>query len=431
MSISVFAGALASAAGGIFVGFERMKLNSFTQILQAFVKTAFGPILIVLGFGVLGAIYASMVSVLVGGVVAILLVYFALFRPLRKCKVGKCDVKQTLRPMLIYGIPLTVSNIVIGVLPSIFTIFMVIYAGKVMMSSYYVAGYFAVLLSFISFPVATALFPVFSEIDPDKEPGLVKTVFASSVKYTAMLLVPATMLIVALSAPLINFLFPLGGILHSLFVANAAPKYPYAPLFLVLSCLVNLLVLVGNITLSTFQTGIKKTRQVMWQNIASLVVGLPLAYFMVQYFYQIGGASYAVIGGILGSLIATVPNVAWGLYWCWKNYRVKADLVGSGKIFAASLLATVVTYALISFLIMPYFFTLIIGFVVFAMVYLVSAPLIGAVNASDIDNFKNMLSSIWIISVIINIPLAFMRKLCRNNGNTNVTDANKVLEENN
>lgn len=169
----------------------------------------------------------------------------------------------------------------------------------------------------------------------------------------------------------------------------------------------------------------------MWQNIASLVVGLPLAYFMVQYFYQIGGASYAVIGGILGSLIATVPNVAWGLYWCWKNYRVKADLVGSGKIFAASLLATVVTYALISFLIMPYFFTLIIGFVVFAMVYLVSAPLIGAVNASDIDNFKNMLSSIWIISVIINIPLAFMRKLCRNNGNTNVTDANKVLEENN
>ena len=168
MSISVFAGALASAAGGIFVGFERMKLNSFTQILQAFVKTAFGPILIVLGFGVLGAIYASMVSVLVGGVVAILLVYFALFRPLRKCKVGKCDVKQTLRPMLIYGIPLTVSNIVIGVLPSIFTIFMVIYAGKVMMSSYYVAGYFAVLLSFISFPVATALFPVFSKIDPTK-----------------------------------------------------------------------------------------------------------------------------------------------------------------------------------------------------------------------------------------------------------------------
>ena len=92
MSISVFAGALAAAAGGIFVGFERMKLNSLTQILQAFVKAALGPVLIIIGFGVLGAIYATMLSTLVGGAVAILLVYFVLFRPLSKCKVGKCDI---------------------------------------------------------------------------------------------------------------------------------------------------------------------------------------------------------------------------------------------------------------------------------------------------------------------------------------------------
>ena len=93
-----------------------------------------------------------------------------------------------------------------------------------MMGNYYVAGYFAVLLSFISFPVATALFPVFSKIDPEKERDLIKTVFASSVKYTALLLVPATMLLVALSTPLINTLFPLGGLFHSLFVVDAAPK---------------------------------------------------------------------------------------------------------------------------------------------------------------------------------------------------------------
>lgn len=42
MSLSIFAGAILAAASGIFVGFERMKLNSFTQILQAIVKTALG-----------------------------------------------------------------------------------------------------------------------------------------------------------------------------------------------------------------------------------------------------------------------------------------------------------------------------------------------------------------------------------------------------
>ena len=94
MSLSIFAGALASAASGIFVGFERMKLNSFTQILQAIVKTALGPLLIVLGFGVLGAIYAAMVSVVAGAVISIAIVYFVLFRPLRKCKVADATLKR-------------------------------------------------------------------------------------------------------------------------------------------------------------------------------------------------------------------------------------------------------------------------------------------------------------------------------------------------
>jgi O-antigen/teichoic acid export membrane protein len=425
MSISVFAGAILAAAGGIFVGFERMKLNSFTQILQAVVKTAIGPLLIVLGFGVLGAVYAALASVLAGGVVAILIVYFLLFRPLRKCKVGKCDVKQTLKPMLRFGLPLTVSSIVVGVLPQIFVFTMAVYAGDWMMGNYYAAVYFSVLLTFISFPVATALFPVFSKLNPQKEPEIVKTVFASSVKYTAMLLVPATMLLVTLSTPLINTLFPKNGIMQSLFVVNAAPKYPYAPIFLALSCLVNLLVLVGNISLGTFQTGIGKTNQVMKQSILSLVVGLPLAYLSVAYFYSVGGPLYAVIGGIVGTLIATMPNVAWGLYWSWKNYKVKADFRISAKIFASSALASVLTYLFISFFSLPYWITLVMGFVIFMVVYLVSAPLIGVVNQTDIDNFKAMSSGLGLVSKILNFPLLFMRKMCRKN------NAKKVLLDSN
>jgi O-antigen/teichoic acid export membrane protein len=114
MSLSIFAGALLSAASGVFIGFERMKLNSLTQILQAIVKTALGPLLIVLGFGVLGAIYTASISFIAGSAFAILLVYFTIFKPPRKFKNGKCDVAQTLKPMLRYGLPLTVSNIVIG-----------------------------------------------------------------------------------------------------------------------------------------------------------------------------------------------------------------------------------------------------------------------------------------------------------------------------
>jgi O-antigen/teichoic acid export membrane protein len=420
MSLSIFAGAILAAAGAIFTGFERMKLNSFTQIFQAIVKTALGPFLIVLGFGVFGAIYAAMGSILAGGAIGILIVYFSLFRPLRKCKVGKCDVKRTLKPMLKYGLPLTVSSILVGVLPQVFAFSMAIYAGEWMMGNYYAAAYFSVLLTFVSFPIATALFPVFSKLNPEKEPELVKTVFASSVKYTAVLLVPATMILITLATPLVNTLFPKNGIMESLFVV-AEPKFPYAPLFLAVSSIINLFVLVGNISLGTFQTGIGKTNQVMKQSVLSLAVGLPLAYLLVSYFASIGGPSFAVIGGIIGTLIASAPGIVWGLYWIWKNYRVKADFRVSAKIFAASAIASAVTYLFINIFSLAYWMTLAAGFLVFLLVYLATAPLLGAVNQMDIENFRAMFSGLGVVSKVLNVPLLFMRKMCKGNS------AKKVL----
>jgi len=421
MSLSIFAGAILSAAGAIFTGFERMKLNSFTQIFQAVIKTALGPLLIVIGFGVLGAVYAAMASVVAGGVVGFLIAYFALYRPLRNSKVGKIDFKKTLKPMLKYGLPLTFSNTSIGVLSQVFAISMAAYAGTTMMGNYYAAAYFSVLLTFISVPIGTALFPAFSKIKPEEEPELVKTVFASSVKYTSILLVPATMALIVLASPLINTLFPQKGILTSLFIVNAAPKFPQAPLFLIISSIINLLALAGSFTYGTFQTGIGKTGQLMKQSAVTLAVGLPLAYVMVACFDSIGGATFAVVGGILGVLIASIPSAVWGLYWCWKQYGAKADFGNSARIFVASAIASAVTALFINLFALPYVVLLIAGFIVFLVVYLITAPLLGAVNCEDVENFKAMFAGLGIISKILNIPFLFMQKFCKVNTDKETT----------
>ena len=57
-----------------------MKLNSFTQIFQALIKTALGPLLVFLGFSVLGAVIGSLVSIIAGASVAMLIVFFVLFK---------------------------------------------------------------------------------------------------------------------------------------------------------------------------------------------------------------------------------------------------------------------------------------------------------------------------------------------------------------
>lgn len=415
MSLSIFGGAVFAAGSGIFLGFERMKLNSLTQIFQAVVKTALGPLLIVVGFGVLGAIYAAMASIVVGGVIAIVIVYFSLFGPLHKRKTGKCDLKATLKPMLSYGLPLTVSTMVVGVLPQVFAFTMAVYAGKEMMGNYYVSTYFVSLLTFISLPVSNTLFPIFSKLNPKGELELVQKVFASSVKYVSLLSVPAALLLITLSTPAINLLFPKIGFLQGLMAINPAPKYPYAPLFLSLSCLVSLLVLIGNITLASFQTGLRQTRQVMKQSLVSLAVGLPLALFAVGYLYSFGGSSYAVVGGILGGFIATAINAVWGCYWCWKKYNVKADFKISFKIVVASLAASFVTYLFVTFVSLPYLFTLVGGFAVFLVAYLTAAPFLGAINETDILNFRSMLSGLGALSKIFNVPLSFMQRICRFN----------------
>lgn len=416
MSLSIFAGALFAAASGIFVGFERMKLNSLTQILQALVKTAFGPLLIVLGFGVLGAIWAAAASFIVGGVVGVVLVYFALYRQVKKCKVGKCDVKQTLKPLLLYGLPLTVSGIVTGVLPQVSALFMALYTSTWMMGNYYASAYFPVLLTFIYLPITTALFPVFSRINPEKEPELIKKVFATSAKYASFLLVPATLALIILSGPLINTLFPQNGVLRSLTVVNAAPKFPYAPLFLSVTVLVNLLVLVGNFAVSSFQTGIGKTRQVMYQSLLSAVVGVPATYLLVWYFRSIGGEALAIVGGLLGTIVTTIPSVSWAIYWSWKHYGVKADFKISAKILVAAATASIAAFLFITALRLPYVVELIGGLAIFLVVYLTCAPLMGAVNYYDVENFKELFSSLGALSKILNFPLLFMRKMCRPTG---------------
>jgi O-antigen/teichoic acid export membrane protein len=424
MSLTIFASAIVSAATATFVGFEKMKLNSFTQILQALIKTLLGPALVILGFSVLGAVLGMVASVVVGGLTSILLTYFVLFKSLRKSKVGKCDIIHNLSSLLKYGIPLTLSNIVVGVLPQIFIFFMALYAGDGMMGNYFAAAYFSVLVTFISFPISTALFPAFSKLNPQKEPELVKTVFSSSVKYTALFLIPTTMLLIALAAPLVNTLFPQNGILQFLSIdgikqflfAVNAPKFPYAPIFLAVSSIVNLFVLLGHVSLVAFQTGIGKTKQIMKQSILSLAISLPFAYAIITYFGTFSNANselLVVIGGIIAIMISTIPGLSWGLIWSWKNYHIKADFKNSGKIFVASLTAAITAYAFSIFFNASYPILLFAGTLLFLLVYLIITPLIGAINQADIDNLKLMSSELGIISKILKIPLKFMQKLCK------------------
>jgi stage V sporulation protein B len=407
MSASILAGAVVGAAGAIFVGYERMMLSSFTTVLQAIVKTAVGPILVVIGFGVFGAVVGATLSFVAGGVTGLIIVYLVLLRPLRNQKEGRCNIIKTLKPMLSYGLPLTVSNTVVGVSPMLFAFFMAPVATPAIMGDYTAGSYFNVLITFFTLPISMALFPIFAKVNAVKEPELLKTVFASSVKYTSVLVVPATGVIMSLANPIVNTIWP--------------DKFPNAPLFLALSAMINLYVVIGYISLGTFMTGLGETKWLMAQSVLSLIWSIPILAFLYFGSGMLSPLAGAIVG-IVGILLSALPGMIWGLVWVWHRYRVKANFGASAKILLSAALAGGVAFFVSSLsqnflgglglsLRISSMVSLAVGFVLFLGLYLCFAPLLGAVNQADIGNLRLMFSGVGLVSKILSLPLRLMEKI--------------------
>jgi len=390
-SITVFSGSLLTAAQSSFIGFERMELNSLTTICQAIVKSAISPLLVFLGFGALGAVLGYTFSFLAAGIIGLATLYFVLFKNLKKRSKQGTGLSKTMKKMLRYGVPLSISSILGGFLVQFYGFMMAFYCSDAMIGNYQAAAQFAVLLTFFTIPISTVLFPAFSKLDPQNEHKLLQTVFTSSVKYTAVLLVPATMAMIVLSKPMISTLF--------------GEKWVYAPFFLTLYVIGNLFTIFGSLSLGNLLTGLGETKMLMKLSLLTLSLGIPLAFLLIP--------TLGIVGVILTSLSAGLPSMFCGLYWIWKRYEAKADFQSSTKIFIASAIAAMTTYLSLNFLNTADWMRLITGGVIFLAVYVLTAPAIGAINQNDINNLRTMLSGLGIISKLINIPLSVAEKVTR------------------
>jgi O-antigen/teichoic acid export membrane protein len=260
-----------------------------------------------------------------------------------------------------------------------------------MIGNYKVALNFAVLLTFLTGPIGTVLFPLFSKVDSTNEKGILKTVFSSSVKYTILLVTPATMALIVLASPLIGTLY--------------GNKYSFAPPFLALCVVFNLFSLLGWRSMGQFLPAVGETKLIMKMNLLALVISIPLAFILIP--------TYGIVGLILGPIISAIPSTFIGLYLSWKRYGVKADFISSGKIFIASLLASGTVYVFISFFHLAFWELFLGGIVLFVCVYLISAPLIGAINRTDVKNLRDMFAGIGVISKILDVPLKIIERLLR------------------
>jgi len=390
-SVTILAGALQIASQSSFIGFERMELNSLTLIFQAIVKSVTSPLLVFIGYSALGAVLGYTLSTIAAALIGLAALYLTIFKNLKIKNSEKTNLSKTLRKMLYYGVPLSISSILNGVLAQFYAFLMAIYCADALIGNYQVAAQFAVILTFFTIPISTVLFPAFSKIDPQNEHEIIQTVFTSSVKYTSLLLVPATMAMMVLSKPMISILF--------------GEKWTYAPFFLTLYVINNLFTLIGSLSLGNLLAGTGETKALMKLSLITLIIGIPMAFILIP--------TNGIVALILTSILAGIPSMLLGLYWISKRYKAKADLKSSTKILVASVIATAITYLILDFIASADWIELALGGATFIATYLITAPLIGAINVSDIRNLKTMFSDLRIISKLLNIPLNVMEKLTK------------------
>ena len=390
-SITILMAAIANAPNGIFTGYEKMKLLSYITIVQAVVQGTLAPLLVFLGYGALGAILGYTFSMVAGALLSIVLLYFSIFRKLPKYHLSRLDISTAMKPLLNFGIPLAIGNILGGLLSQFYSIIMASYITIAIIGNNRIASNFAILLSLLSYPIMSVLFPAFSKLDPHKEKALLKTVYASSVKYTVLFVVPATLAMIVLSQPLIGTLY--------------GDKYSLAPFLLSLSVLYNLLALFGWRSFPILLQSTGDTKLIMYLNLLSLALSIPLAFVLVP--------ALGIVGIVIGIPASALPSTFIGIYLTWKRYGAKADLRSSARILIAAALATLAVYGFLVYVAAPNAILLFVGAIIFLVAYVVLAPLVGAINQTDIDNLRSMFSGSKIMSKILSIPLSMMEKALR------------------
>ncbi len=390
-AFTVLAGALLAPAQSAFTGKERMEQYSITIILQSTLKTVLVPILIIVGPRTFGAILGTTIAFLIAGLISILLLQ-KLYKTLQKPNEDRrtrAEIAENMKIMFKYGLPLSISSIIGGFLTQFYTILIAIYATDLVIGNYQVALNFSVLITFFSVPISTVLFPVFSKLDAQKENETFRSVFQFSVKYGALLTVPAAAAVMALSQPIVAVLF--------------GQKYTYAPLFLVLIAVTYLFSALGSLSVGNVINGQGKTRFSLELAIIGTAIGLPLSVLLTSRF--------GVIGLLVTVIVAGIPSLIIGLWWIRKQFGATLEWVSSAKILLASAASGAIAYALISQLSFNSWIQLIAGAAVFLLAFLIITLITRTVNRTDTENLRQMLAELGPLRPLFNFILDIIERL--------------------
>ena len=355
-----------------YQGLNRMDRSAFLQVLLAVAKLVSTLALIWLGFGLAGAVAGYTLSYVISGFVGLALVIVMYKRIVPRGWLG--DLKDALK----YSFPLFIAGIASGLVGPYQVTLLAIFATDAQIGGYGAATNMSTLIVLFTYPIATALFPLFSGLGKD-EGGLAE-IYEKSVRYSTIFVVPVAALMMALAYPISSAVY--------------GRAYGFAGGYLALMVAQYIFVGLGSQSQGALLNGIGETRKSLVASLANSVAVIVVSTALIPFL------------GVYGAIVATVIGAAAYVVVAWRivGRRLGANVRLSGiwRIYLASGVAAALVYPL-SFLPLHPLIVTLLGGVAFLLLVVPLMALTRAVERRDMEALDAYFRSVRPVSSLFGI----------------------------
>jgi len=289
--------------------------------------------------------------------------------------------------MLKYGFPLYITALLFGVSAQLQTIVLSFFTLDLDIGYFKAATNFITLMTALSGSIATVLLPAFSKLDINGNQA--KTLFTLASKYTSMLLVPASAVLILFSKELVQVVY--------------GEAFLPASLFLSLYITVYFLVGFGSVVQGSFFNGLGETKTTLKMNLASFVVFFALAPLLTQ--------AYKVPGLIVAILVSNVAAAIFGAYKAKSNFGAGPDYAVISRIYIAAFASAVPPFFIAYIQLFPVLVTIFLGCFLYLLAYITILPLMGVLSKSELENLQQTTEKIRFLKPIMKPILKYENKL--------------------
>ncbi|MEM0010752.1 MAG: oligosaccharide flippase family protein [Candidatus Bathyarchaeia archaeon] len=378
----------------LFIGLDSAEEASLTKAIMSIIKASSAPILIIFGFGVMGALLSHILGYVASSLLGLFLLLSEHYRKLKlmlKPNRGKenFNLARHLRTMIRYGLPLYISSLLAMLLNQYQLILLASYASNIEIGSFKAATNISSILTILIIPITTALLPAFSKIESTNVKEDLEKFLNLSVKYSSLIMLPVTILVMVLSKDLVNIIYGQG--------------YSLSATYLTLYISIYLLMAIGYQVIESLFNGIGETGLTLKTYLASLIVFLPLSTLLTQ--------QYKVIGIIVAQIVSSTILTFYGINLLVRRLKINFNIKSQLRIIAISILSAFPIIAFLKISPLTEIFNLVLCTLIYLATYFTLIPASKAINLQELQNMEQILGRIRILSPIAKLIMKYENKL--------------------